>query len=353
VETGKERLASEATSLKKAWIVSASLVGYRFKVGEFSVPNYLAWQRRPLLRQVADLRDDLTETLERLVTTSARPIGRRAVDWLAGRFEPWADTGFGVFTVSTVFDFERLVGTLKAHKVMDVPPYAEMLVQPSLPVAFRHPEYMLARDLAVLLDFFKDTESLLRRVTWTNPPNWAMGASENGQALARAVIQSCFNLLESFTSGLAQTYLLTHSRIEASAETTLRDTRSPLGRRVLDIPNTIVGRPSELRRDTPPISTLFGKVKRYRDAFVHCEPGPMESTRGYVKEALFHDVSSELVEETVNACAEVIRKTWLFVYRRRGPSWLPDRDSAGSFGRKALVIVPSTPGHPAGGSKSR
>jgi hypothetical protein len=81
---------------------------------------------------------------------------------------------------------------------LDFPPYAELLLQPGLDVAFRHPEYMLARDLEFLYELCFETELLLRRVPdWSSAPKWAVAGSENLQTLARTVILSCFNLVES------------------------------------------------------------------------------------------------------------------------------------------------------------
>ena len=59
-----------------------------------------------------------------------------------------------------------------------------------------------------------------------------------------------------------------------------------------------------------PFSVLFGVIKAHRDAYVHCEPGPMHSERGQHKEALFHDVSRTLVEQSVRSTIEVLRLIW-------------------------------------------
>jgi hypothetical protein len=75
----------------------------------------------------------------------------------------------------------------------------------------------------------------------------------------------------------------------------------------------------------------MGPLKARRDAFVHCEPGPAPSERGYVKEELFHDVGPQIVENTIDITIEVIRRIWLAVHQRPGPRWLPERLPSGHF----------------------
>jgi hypothetical protein len=199
-----------------------------------------------------------------------------------------------------------------------------MLFQGWHGLALRHPEYMLARDVAFLLSLFRESEEFLVSINWRKPPKWPRYGSENSQALARAVIQTCFNLLESFVSGLARAHVMTMTAMTQDAKTKLLDNKSPLKKRLLSVPKMITGSECGLREDRPPISIVFGPIKRRRDAFVHCEPGPEPSLRGYVKEAAFHDVAAEVVEEAVEATCLIIKTVWRSVYNVEGPRWLPD-----------------------------
>lgn len=83
----------------------------------------------------------------------------------------------------------------------------------------------------------------------------------------------------------------------------------------------------------------MGPLKDRRDAFVHCEPGPEPSERGHVKETLFHDAGVAIVDETVDATIDVIRRVWHAVHERRGPRWLPDRQSNGHFPGENLRLT--------------
>jgi len=84
----------------------------------------------------------------------------------------------------------------------------------------------------------------------------------------------------------------------------------------------------------------LGPIKRYRDSFVHCEPGANPSTYGYVKQVLFHDASPQLVEDALTATEEAVRRIWLAIHGRQGPRWLPQRDSAGRYAEQSLTLVP-------------
>jgi len=230
---------------------------------------------------------------------------------------------------------------LTALQQLDFPPYAELLLQRGNPVAFRHPEYMLARDLEFLYEIYLDTESLLTRVPdWSRAPKWAGAASENAQTLARTVVLSCFNLIESFTSGLARSHVMRHPNLDDQTVRKLTNTYEPLKKRVLAVPRAISGAVLALDVNKPPFLELFGCIKDHRDAFVHCEPGPMQSERGYVKQALFHDVSPELARTAIKSTTSAIQLIWNAVHGRTGPNWLHDLDKTGHFERVNLTVVP-------------
>jgi hypothetical protein len=60
-------------------------------------------------------------------------------------------------SVSTAWEFEQNVSLMLME--YQHPAYSELLLQTGFPVAFRHPEYMLARDLEFLYEVYLDTES--------------------------------------------------------------------------------------------------------------------------------------------------------------------------------------------------
>jgi hypothetical protein len=160
---------------------------------------------------------------------------------------------------------------------------------------------MLARDLELLYELCFDTELLLQRVPdWSSPPKWAGAGSENLQTLARTVILSCFNLIESFVSGLARSHIMQHPTLDEQVVKRLLNNQEPLKKRVIAIPKAIARESTSLDINKPPFSELFGEIKHHRDAFVHCEPAPLLSERRLPKEALFHDVSFEFAQRSLS-----------------------------------------------------
>src|SRR5437879_1932471 len=210
----QEALAAEALALKKAWLLAAFWLGVRLSDTESEIPDDKAWTRRDLERHLYDLRADTASALRKIAELPSQKDIARAAKWFAAQFDRWFENRRGPFSVCTVKVFETHVGKLRARRHMEVPAYAELLMQGAeFPLAIRHPEYMLARDLAFLYGLLLDAENLLKEVDWSKRPSWAPAASENTQSLARATIITCFNLLESFVSGLAQEYLMEHPRL--------------------------------------------------------------------------------------------------------------------------------------------
>jgi len=340
---GRDRLVQSALRLKKAWLVAALLAGHRPTEDEAVIPNYKAWTRKHLQQHVADLEADLHAALGVVLVRAPNRVTSPVVSWLAKRFDEWAATGFGVLVISTAHEFEANVGRFRARDVLDVPPYAQVLLQPGIEVAFRHPEYMLARDLGLLYGLFQDAEGLLSKVDLSRPPEWAAAASENALALGRATIQCCFNLLEAFTAGLARAKLMSTNNLAEEIATQLRDTRSPLRKRIIKVPGLLRPDKPTLDSTQPPFSILFDDVKVRRDSFVHCEPGPERSERGYVKEELFHDAFAPEVEKAVDATCDVICVVWKHVHDTARPRWLHERREDGRFTRRNLRLSADGP----------
>lgn len=337
--TGKERLAKRALGLKKAWLLLTVMVGHRPSEAEALIPAYSSWNRRALQAVCDELESDVATVLALLTRSPGHALRPSSVRWLSEQFDRWMVARVPAFTISTVQQFEENVGAFSARNQQETPPYAEVYLQLGLPFAFRHPEYMLVRDLGMLLDLYRDAEALCDGIDPTNPPSWSGAAGENVQGLARSVIQACFNLLEAYVSGLARAHVMTQE-LPPAIQTRLTDNREPLKKRIRTVPSLIAGRESPLRPDSYPLDPLFNDIKRRRDAFVHCEPGPQDSTRGYVKEAVFHDIPLELVPLAVGATHEAIRQTWLFLYGVEGPRWLPPLESSGRFGKENLGLRP-------------
>jgi hypothetical protein len=56
------------------------------------------------------------------------------------------------------------------------------------------------------------------------------------------------------------------------------------------------------------------------------------------KEVAFHDVSPEIVRETITYTFEVIRVAWKDIYGCDGPRWLPNWEGE-RFGKRNIRVV--------------
>ena len=207
-----------------------------------------------------------------------------------------------IFELGRVYEVEKAVGTLIHRKEIDCPPYAQVLLHGFYLSAIRHPEYHLARDLALLYNLFLDSEAINDEYL----KNHVVHSSEHSQSLGRSVILTCFNLLESFLSGIASEYLIENPNAPTQIKSKLEDNNLTLRKRLVQFPDLITGK-SKLVDDTKsPFQELLGECKRRRDSFVHCEPGPQPTKWGYIKEENFHDVDKKAVRKTVRLTSEAI-----------------------------------------------
>ena len=172
-----------------------------------------------------------------------------------------------------------------------------------------------------------------------SPPQWTPVASEHQQALARSVVQACFNLIESFISGLAREHIIDTPALPAVQKEKLFDSSRSLRARVLSASALIGGGAPPISEHVPPFAIVFGRAKQRRDAFVHCEPGADGAKLGYVKETAFHDVTISSVTETVIATEQLIRHTCRRLKHTPSPRWLASFEDPASL-RVGLTLVP-------------
>lgn len=338
--TGRDRLVAAAYRLKKAWLIGVAIVGTNristpVSAAELIVPDYDEWSRAKLQSHVKALEADLEDILRKMVQLrQGRKQLYRIAQWLEAHYERWLQSGQVLYTIGIVNEFEKQVGQLRCRDHMETPAYGEMLLQGrAYGLVIRHPEYMLVSDLGLFFDLHLDVARLIDSAA-TLP----VAVGENRQSLARAVILTCFNLLESFTNGLPREYLMTGENLNEPMRHLLEDMQEPLKKRLLKVVRTVSGGSCSLEINKPPMSVLFGPIKERRDAFVHCEPGPQLSARGYSKEAAFHDVSPAIVNDAVSLTFEVIRIAWKDVHKRNGPRWLPNWDGE-RFGKKNIRLI--------------
>ncbi len=330
------RLVHQALKLKKAWLLAAAFIGAgkQMTEKELIIPNYLAWENKRLKCHIEDLEGDFEHIARRVVLNWKHIMLSSATAWFAERYDPWKEEGFGLFDLGRVHEVEQAVGQLGHRRILDCPPYAQVLFQGFRGEAIRHPEYHLATDLALLYNLFLDAEA----INDEDLRQRRLHCSEHSQSLARSVILTCFNLLESFVSGLAEAFLLENPNAPEEVIKKLEAKDLSLRKRFILFPSLISGHPGLLDDTQPPLQALFGECKQRRDSFVHCEPGPTPTKWGYVKEVRFHDVDFRVVRKTVDLTCEAICLAWKTVHGKDKPTWLPKRDSNERFPRVQVAL---------------
>lgn len=333
------RLATEALQLKKAWVMGIALMGKpdALPSAHLYVPNYLHWQVKPLKRHLEDLNCDLDQFGATFIfegwNTGKR---KRAASWLAAKHDEWLKSKQTIWDLGRVHEVEQAIGRLALRKRIECPPYAQVLLQGFLGAAIRHPEYHLARDLALLTNLFLDAEAIADDHQRNRRPH----NNENSQSLARSVILACYNLLESFVSGLVTEFVIHNPQ---APEETLKKLQKPKDRslktRFEEVPALVTGVEDVMAPFKNVLSALFGDYQKRRNAFVHCEPGPVTA-----KEAFFHETDAKVVRETISLTIRAIRAAWKIVHKTEGPRWLPDPDTKDRFSNiEARLLETSSP----------
>lgn len=340
------RLAAEALELKKAWVMGIALIGKPASLppDHLDLPNFLHWQIKPLKRHIDDLKRDVDVIGKSLILNGWSPSQRNAaVPWLATRYNEWMRSKQSIWEIGRVHEVENAIGKLGFRKHIECPAYAQVLIQGSFGASIRHPEYHLARDLALLNNLFLDAEAIADEHLRNKRPH----SNENSQSLARSVILTCYNLLESFVSGLAAAFVIENPQAEEATLKKLREPdrkRSSLKARFEDVPSIITKQENAMMPFKSVLDHLFGDFKWRRDAFVHCEPGPAPTKFGTVKEIFFHETDAKIVKETTSLTIRAIRGAWKVIYKTDGPRWLPDPDTKGRFPSiEARLIESSSP----------
>lgn len=329
-----KRLAADALELKKAWVMSIVLIGKPANVqpSQFKLPNYEQWQAKALKRHIVDLRYDMDEIGKKFILEDWNSAQRkRAISWLASKHDEWIKVKNPIWEIGRVHTVESEIGRLGFRKRIECPAYAQVLVQGFQGAAIRHPEYHLARDLALLNNLFLDSEAIAD----DHQRNRRLHTNENSQSLARSVILACYNLLESFVSGFVADFVIENPN---APEETIKKLQKPKDRslkaRFEDVPAIVTGTEDVMVPFKSILTPLFGDYQKRRNAFVHCEPGPITT-----KEAFFHETDAKVVRETVMLTIRAIRGAWKVVHKTEGPRWLPDPDAKGRFSKVDAILT--------------
>lgn len=342
-----ERLRLEAQRLKKAWLLLVGLFGRElFKCNDVDllVPDFLGFDNHQLKTRIKELREEVKFAGKKAFPNWKPKDTECVVSWLAERHDEWKSP---IHCIGRVYEVEQAVGTLAHRRIIDCPPYAQVVLQGFHGAGIRHPEYHLATDLALLFNLFLDSEELIT----SKRASGASHMSEHSQSLGRSVILACFNLMEAFITGLTAAHLHAHPEMPAEAAQKLRGLSTKgkyvdlrLEQKYAEFLPLITGKPWQ-DADKPPFSELFGKCKLQRNALAHPSmPVHAEDERRVQNEFHFHDITLQGVSEMVDLTLDAVCRVWNLVHGKPKPSWLRLRQKDGRFPHVSAALQPRAHG---------
>jgi hypothetical protein len=332
-------LVQEATRLEKARLMMVALLGrsmFECDDGDFSVSDYSKSNYKSIKHRIADLKNDLNSAGQIALFHWDSHDLEKIIAWLAPRYDEMRNAFPNAFCIGRVSEVEQAIGLLGHRRVMDCPPYAQVLLQGFEGVGIRHPEYHLASDIALLYNLFLDAEQL------------STNHSEHRQSLGRSVMLTCFNLLEAFITGLAAAFAYENPQAPRDTIQQLKgigrdglylDLR--LDQKFELFPTLIVGK-SGWNITQPPFPELFARVKVQRNAMTHPSMPFQPADKPRIQnESRFHDITLDGVREVVDLTSEAICRVWQFVHGKPKPSWLRQRQEDGRFPHVKFKLAPN------------
>lgn len=335
-QTKRQGLAAKAVRLHKTFLMFTALTGCdEEEIGPyFKIPDFHKAPKETLQAHIHNTESTLYQIAKDIFVNWDRSKLSSASIWLEQRFDDWSAKKEPIFELGRVSDVESKIGKLIHHEFIYTPPYGQVLLQGTHGAAIRYPEYHLATDLALLYNLFLDAQAIIDDLLKRN----ILHSTEHVQSLGRSVILTCFNLLESFVSGIAAAHLMENPGTSEEILKALSDEGAPLRTRFFRFPGLITGRIDVIDPNKQPMKELFGDCKDQRDAFVHCQPGPDPSKRGVIKEEQFHDITVDGVRKTVGLTCEAICLVWREIHGKDRPTWLPSLDELGRFPRVQVEL---------------
>ena len=321
IKRRKEELVDKSTTFYKAWLITIGVLslGNKLNPDETIVPNYVEWPKKKLLQEVIYLEESFNDCAKKIFKKYNIKKSYENAKWFSKKHDEWLDQGGDIFILCRVHVIQQKFGLLVCNDSIDCPPYAEVILQGLIASAIRHPEYHLARDVALLFNLAFD----LQKIMDDKLNNEERHSIELCQSLCRSTILSLFNLLESFASGIAWQYILDNPNTSDEIIKKLSNDKIPLWKKLVKYPEIITGKSDVFKSYEREHSVVFTKYKINRDSYVHCVPGSQLTKWGYNKESLLHSANFDDVAEAIDVSFSLIRKIWKLLHEKEGPSWLP------------------------------
>lgn len=307
--TGRDKESTVVEMAEKAVAVGRLMLGEFTGWEEFCRPatiDYSALPRRQLKSGYADVKRRLKTEIKKFCDQNFVSFN---AERLASLYDPILE-GRGL--EAPLKDFEIRYGKIHPKTLKGAPPH--LTVSISLwGLKFRFPEDMIAKDISAALRLIRSAKQTLNRFEKLPHKSVSKNTEDFVPSLRefefaqRAIVLSCFNLLEAYLNGLAWDYCETHGLEHLSKRKAklLQDTASASIREKLDNYPWIISDTSEV-----PLAgktEFLEKVKPFRDSLVHPSPFTApEKFGGYQKLQKFYDLDEGIVKLSVVSCLSLI-----------------------------------------------
>lgn len=323
--TGRDKESAAVESAEKAVAVGRLMLGELSDWAEFCRPatvDYNALPRRQLRSGYADVQRRLKAEIKKFckknfVSLDAEGLASLYEDILSKR-------GLEV----PLHEFQRKYGQIHPKALKGSP--LHLTVSISLwGLKFRFPEDLIAKDIAAALQQIRFAKQTLR--PFHNLPQKSISertgefvpSIRNLEFAQRAIVLSCFNLLEAYLNGLAWDYCQSNSLEHLSKRKAklLQDTTSASIRDKIDNYPWIISGKTESPLDGR--TEFLEQVKPFRDSLVHPSPFTApEKFGGYQKLQKFYELDEGVVRLAIASCLSLIASINHVVTDSEGfPEW--------------------------------
>lgn len=324
--TGRDKEALSIQIADKASVIGRLMLGEISNWEEFLKPStidYANLPRRQLKAGHADIKIRLQKEIKAFYSQNFVGFDDEAI--LALYSDIMSARGLEI----PLTEFERKYGKIKREVLKGSPPH--LTVSISLwGLKFLFPEDILAKDILAALDILKESKEKTK--TYQSKPH-SIIKKETSEFLPhirrieftqRAIVLSCFNLMESYLNGLAWDYCqsndlnsLSNRKAKLLTDTSTASIRD----KITKYPAIIIGR-DEVAIDG--VNEFLDVIKPFRDSLVHPSPfSAPEKFGGYQKLKKLYELNYHVSIMAVAATVLVINGIVELVEgSQKSPEWL-------------------------------
>lgn len=327
--TGREREARLIRQANRAAAVGRLMLGQCDSWHAFLEADSIVLEdlpRRKLKSGSADVKARLTSEIRRFCAQNF--VSMNETD-LSNLYE--SVKAFRGLELS-LFEFEERFSKINPKVLHGCPRHLTVCIS-LWGLQFKFPEEQISKDILKGLEMAKNALSILKHhevkthPQLTNMRNKLTELIQEKSFSIRAVVTSCFNLVEAYLNGLAWDYVQTHGTEELSMrkkklleDTSLASTRD----KIIKYPDIITGKPLWQETDKE-VEIFINIIKPFRDSLMHPSPflAPAQFG-GYDKLRLFYRIDYNTALDAATLLASLLKRIHMHVYGPENeiPTWL-------------------------------